>query len=137
MSAAAVRPAARRPLRLAVLVLLGVNVAVFAAYTLPRSMQVRRATSRAAAGAGPRSSGSGRTWRTFESRADALKTNAADAERFYTSGRAPRKDLLAGPRGDREAGPRSPASQPGGRAFSPEPVKDATRWLRASRSPCP
>ena len=46
VSTAVLRPAGRRRLLVPVLVLLGLNVAVFAAYTLPRTLQVRRATSR-------------------------------------------------------------------------------------------
>ena len=120
MSVAA-RRSARRPLLLAVLVLLGVNVLVFAAYTLPRTLQVRRATSRAAQ-ARLEVERERKDVAELRSRADALKANAGDAERFYTSV-DPRSDLLAVLE-DVAKMAREPGLKPGGRSFAPGDASD-------------
>lgn len=65
-----------------VLVLLGLNAVGFAAYTLPRTLQVRNATERAAQVrkdlAREREAAA-----ALRRRAEAVRRNAADTERFY------------------------------------------------------
>jgi Tfp pilus assembly protein PilO len=118
--AAAVRRPGRR-LLLPVLVLLGVNVAVFVAYTLPRTVQVRRATSRAAQ-ARAEVERERKDVADLRQRADALKANASDAERFYTSVDA-RTELLVVLE-DVERMAREPGLKPGGRSFAAGDVTD-------------
>ena len=103
---AALQPFWRRRLLVPALALLGLNVAVFVAYTLPRgapasatSRRVRRSCAREVERSARRSRRSGR-------RADThARRTAADVERFYArwSGRA--GGARARARGDRGAGP--------------------------------
>jgi Tfp pilus assembly protein PilO len=113
VSAPARKPA-RRPLLLAVLVLLGLNVVAFAAYTLPRTIQVRRATSRAAQ-ARAEVERETKDVADLRGRADALRANTADADRFYASV-DPRSELLVVLE-DVESMAREPGLKPGGRSF--------------------
>jgi Tfp pilus assembly protein PilO len=117
----AARKPARRPLLLAVLVLLGVNVAVFAVYTLPRTIQVRRATSRAAQ-ARAEVERERKDVADLRGRADALRANTADAERFYASV-DPRSDLLQ-VLAEVERMAREPGLKSGGRTFAPAEASD-------------
>jgi Tfp pilus assembly protein PilO len=103
------------------LALLGLNVAVFAVYTLPRTLQVRRATSRAAQ-AREDVEEAKKEVAELRGRADALKANAADAERFYGDVDA-RADLLPVLE-DVERMAREPGLKPGGRSFAPGDVLD-------------
>jgi Tfp pilus assembly protein PilO len=115
VSAAAVRPPWRRRLVPLVLALLGLNIAVFAAYTLPRTLQVKRATSRTAQ-ARAEVEQARKDVEALRGRADALKANAADAEGFYKSVDA-RADLLAVLE-DVEKMAREPGLKPGTRSFT-------------------
>jgi Tfp pilus assembly protein PilO len=116
-----VRPAWRRRLLPPVLALLALNVAVFAVYTLPRTMQVRRATTRAAQ-AREEVEAAKKEVADLRGRADALKANAEDAERFYHDVDA-RVDLLRVLE-DMEKLAREPGLKPGGRSFTTGDVSD-------------
>lgn len=116
------RPLWRRSLVIPLLVLLGLHVVVFAAYTFPRTLQVRSATSRAAA-ARIEVEQARKEVAELENRADAIKANAADAERFYTSVAPPRTQVLAVVE-DVERMAREPGLKPGTRAFSTSEASD-------------
>src|SRR5262249_22345151 len=118
---APIRPAWRRRLLPPVLALLGLNVAVFAAYTLPRTLQVRRATSRTAQARADVEEAR-KEVAELRGRADALKANAEDAERFYKDVDA-RADLLPVLE-DVERLAREPGLKPGGRSFASGDVAD-------------
>ncbi len=121
MTAAPVRPTWRRRLVPPVLALLGLNVAVFAVYTLPRTLQVRRATSRAAQ-ARTDVEEAKKEVAELRGRADALKANAEDAERFYGDV-DPRADLLPVLE-DVEKMAREPGLKPAARSFTTGDVSD-------------
>lgn len=121
-AASAARPPWRRRLLVALLVVLGLNTAVFAAYTLPRTLQVRSATSRAAA-ARAEVEQERKEVGELRGRADAIKANAADAERFYTDV-APRAEVLSVLE-DVERMAREPGLKPGTRSFAPAEVTDS------------
>jgi Tfp pilus assembly protein PilO len=121
VSTAVLRPAGRRRLLVPALVLLGLNVAVFAAYTFPRTLQVRRATSRTMQ-ARAEVEKERKDVEALRARADALKANAADAERFYKDV-DPRANFLAVLE-DVERLAREPGLKPGGRSFSAGEVTD-------------
>ena len=115
-AAPASKPSSRRRRLAPLLVLVGLNTAVFAAYTFPRTLQVRSATSRADA-ARSEVDAARREVTELRGRADAITANAADAERFYTSVAPPRGELLAVLE-DVERMAREPGLKPGTRAYS-------------------
>jgi Tfp pilus assembly protein PilO len=121
VSTSVVLPAGRRKLLVPVLVLLGLNLAVFAVYTLPRTLQVRRATSRTAQARADVEK-ERKDVAELRGRADALKANAADAERFYNDVDA-RASLLAVLE-DVESLAREPGLKPGNRTFAAADVPD-------------
>src|SRR5262249_4174770 len=115
------RPAWQRRLLPPVLALLGLNVAVFAVYTLPRTLQVRRATSRAAQARADVEAAK-KEVAALRGRADALNANAEDAERFYGDMDS-RADLLPVLEGV-EKRAREPGLKPGGRSVAAGDVPD-------------
>lgn len=111
----------RRRLLVPILVLLGLNLAVFAAYTFPRALQVRSATARAAS-ARAEVEQERKEVEELRGRADALRGNAEDAELFYKDVDS-RADLLAVLE-DVERMAREPGLKPGARSFAPGEVAD-------------
>jgi Tfp pilus assembly protein PilO len=102
--------------------LLAVNLAVFAAHTLPRSLRVRSATERSAE-ARAELERTRRVNATLRAEAEAIRANAADAERFF-------RDMVGSERSDLlplledvERMAREPGLKPGRRSFTPEPVR--------------
>jgi len=120
-TAPAVLPAWRRRFLPPVLALLGLNVAVFAVYTLPRTLQVRRATSRTAQARADVEAAK-KEVAELRGRADALKANAEDSERFYggVDGRADLLRVLE----DVEKMAREPGLKTGSRNFTTGDVSD-------------
>jgi Tfp pilus assembly protein PilO len=98
------------------------NLGVFVAYTFPRTLQVRSATSRT-------SSAREEVEREREAvadlrrRADVVKANIRDAERFYETIAPRRLDVLAVVE-DVEKMAKEPGLKPGNRSFAPAEVKD-------------
>jgi len=89
------RPFWRRVLLPAVALLLGLNGLAFFAYTLPRTLQVRNATARAAA-LREEIAGERAMFEARRSEVEAVRANAADSARFYREVvRGERADLLA------------------------------------------
>ncbi len=129
MTAAPRGPVWRRRAVVVLIALLGLNAVVFAAYTLPRTLRVKSATARA---------GEARTEveqarqevAELRGRADALKANAADAERFYTSVVPPRAEALSVME-DVERMAREPGLKPGARGFTSE-VNDRLLRIKVS-----
>jgi Tfp pilus assembly protein PilO len=120
-TAPTVHPAWRRRFLPPVLALLGLNVAVFAVYTLPRTLQARRATSRAAQ-ARAEVEAAKKEVGELRGRADALKANAEDSERFYggVDGRAELLRVLE----DVEKMAREPGLKTGSRNFTTGDISD-------------
>jgi Tfp pilus assembly protein PilO len=117
--------AAPRGRRQAFLVLLGVlllNVGVFVAYTLPRTLQVRSATSRGLL-AREEVAREREAVADLRRRADVVKANTQDAERFYEAVAPRRTDVLAVVE-DVEKMAKEPGLKPGPRGFAPADVKD-------------
>ncbi len=121
-TAPVVRAPGRRRLLLPMLVLLGLNALVFAGYTLPRTLQVRSATSRAVA-ARAEVEQARKEVAELRGRADAVKANLADAEHFYTAVAPPRAEVLSVME-EVERMAREPGLKPGTRGFSSGDVAD-------------
>jgi len=105
--------------------LLGVlllNVGVFAAYTFPRTLQVRSATSRALA-ARTEAEREREAVAELRQRSDVIRANTQDAERFYETVAPRRTDVMAVVE-DVEKMAKEPGLKPGPRAFAPADVKD-------------
>jgi Tfp pilus assembly protein PilO len=111
-------PPWRRRALLALLAILALNAVAFAAYTLPRTMRVRSATVRAGE-ARAEVEQARQEVADLRGRADALKANAADAERFFTTVLVPRAEALSVVE-DVERMAREPGLKPGTRGFSTE-----------------
>jgi Tfp pilus assembly protein PilO len=111
--------------RRALPILLGVlllNVGVFAAYTFPRTLQVRSATSRALA-ARAEVGREREAVAELRLRTNVITANTQDAERFYGSVAPRRTDVLAVVE-DVEKMAKEPGLKPGPRGFAPAEVKD-------------
>lgn len=122
MSAA--RPFWRRRLLPLVLVLLGLNLVVLAGWTAPRYWRQKNAAGRAAL-ARAEEQRQRETTASLRQRADAIRSNAADLERFYRSlAGTERSDLLPTLEAIEELA-RTPGLKPGARSLQREEVKDA------------
>lgn len=121
MSAPA-RPFWRTRLLPAGLVLLGANLAAFLAYTLPRGIQERTLTTRAASLEGEVEAARRRV-ADLRRNADTLRANAADAERFYREVLQTRRGALLATLEDIEEMTSGPGLTPGRRSFKPQEVK--------------
>jgi Tfp pilus assembly protein PilO len=114
----------RRRLLPLLLALLGVNLLALAAWTGPRYWMQRNAATRAAA-ARAEVEGQRRSTAALRERAESIRGNAADLERFYRSLAGSEKaDLLPALEAiEQLAG--SPGLRPGARGFQREEVRDA------------
>ena len=111
--------------RKALPVLLGVlllNLGVFVAYTFPRTLQVRSATSRAL-NAREEVERERAAVAELRHRAEVVKANTQDAEQFYET-MAPRRTDLVAVVEDVEKMAKEPGLKTGQRAFAPAEVKD-------------
>jgi len=116
-------PLWRRRLLPALLVLLGVNLVALAAWTGPRYWRERNAATRAEAARAEaerlRAAVTG-----LRERAEAIRGNGADVERFYRSAGTEKSDLLPTLETIEDMA-RAPGLRPGARSFSREEVADA------------
>jgi Tfp pilus assembly protein PilO len=114
----------RRRLVPAFLVVLGLNLAVLAAWTGPRYWRQKNASTRAES-AQAELERQRRVTAALRERAVAIRENAADVERFYRSLAGSEKaDLLPALKAIDDLA-RSPGLRPGARGFQREEVKDA------------
>jgi Tfp pilus assembly protein PilO len=105
-------------------VLLGLNVLGLAAWTGPRTLRLRSASARAAAARAEVVRERETTARLRE-RADAIRSNHADLERFYRKVTGSEQSDLLPTLEAIEDMARSPGLTPGRRAFTRDEVKDA------------
>lgn len=124
MTSGALRLVWRRRLLPACLALLGLNVAAFLAYTLPRSLQ-RRSLSEQAAGLRAAVETERRQNAELRERARILKANAEDLQRFYHDLLGTASDALLPTLEDVEKMASEPGLKPGRRSFQPTEVKGA------------
>jgi len=114
----------RRRLLPVVLALLGLNLAVLAAWTAPRTWRQRNAAAREAS-AREDVERQRATATALRARADAIRSNVKDLDRFYGSlAGTERADLLPTLEAIEDLA-RSPGLKPGARSFKREEVTDA------------
>jgi Tfp pilus assembly protein PilO len=114
----------RRRLLPAFLVLAGLNLLVFAAWTGPRSYKLRRVAARGASARSELEREREVVGRLRE-RAEAIRANQADLERFYRKVAGTEKADLLPTLTEIEDLARRPGLTPGARSFRREEVKDA------------
>ena len=110
----------RARLKVPLLVLVALNVGVYLAYTMPRSLKERSAAARAAVLRGELERDR-RVTAGLRDRADAMNTNRADTDRFYT--RLGAKGSLAQVRAEITTLARELGLKVGGLSYNPEGVK--------------
>jgi Tfp pilus assembly protein PilO len=120
----AAQPFWRRRLLPSFLVLLGVNALGLAVWTVPRTLRLRNAAVRAAAARVEVARQREATARLRE-RADAIRANGGDLERFYAKVVGPERAELLPTLEEIEDMARSPGLKPGHRSFTRDEVKDA------------
>jgi Tfp pilus assembly protein PilO len=104
-------------------VLLGVNLVAFAAWTGPRYWRQRNAATRAE-DARAEAERQRAAVASLRERAGAIRGNAADVEQFYRSAGTEKADLLPTLEAIEDMA-RSPGLRPGARKFNREEVEDA------------
>lgn len=118
------RPFWRSTLLPAFLALAALNASVFAAFTLPRSLRQRNAAARAAAARTALAQEQARL-SALRERAQAIRANRADLERFYaTQAGSERQDLLPTLEAIEKLA-RAPGLEPGSRALRRREVEGA------------
>jgi Tfp pilus assembly protein PilO len=110
----------RERLKLPLLVLVALNVGVYLAYTMPRSLKERSAAARAAVLRGELERDR-RVSAGLHDRADAMNTNRVDTDRFYA--RLGPKGTLAQVRAEITTLARELGLKVGGLSYNPEGVK--------------
>jgi Tfp pilus assembly protein PilO len=110
----------RERLKLPLLVLLVLNVGVYVAFTMPRSMRERSAAARASV-LREEIERDRRVTSALRARSDTMRSNREDLDRFYT--RLGPKGTLAQVRGEITALAGDLGLKVGGLTYSPEPVK--------------
>jgi Tfp pilus assembly protein PilO len=110
----------RDRLRVPLLVVVALNVGVYLAYTMPRSLKERSAAARASVLRGELERDR-RITAALRDRAEAMKTNRTDADRFYA--RLGPKDTLSQVRAEITAIARELGLKVGALSYSPEGVK--------------
>lgn len=117
-------PSWRQRLRIPLLALVAVNLLVFLAYTLPRSVRQRGVTSRLTA---LREDVARERTRTNElrRRSDTIRSNAADVEHFYRDLVSPREQALLPILREIEAAAGQQGLETGQYNLKPEEVKGA------------
>jgi Tfp pilus assembly protein PilO len=106
----------------ACVVLLGLNLAAFLAYTLPRGIQERTLATRAASLKDEVQAGR-RLASDLRRNAETLRANAADLERFYREVLQTRRRALLATLEEIEEMASGPGLKPGPRSFKPQEVK--------------
>jgi len=119
------RPLWRRRLLPAFFTLLAFNLLVLVAWTGPRSLRLRNATARVEAARETTARAREET-ALLEERAQAIRANSADLERFYESVIGPEETHLVPTLRDIDRMSRAPGLRPGPRQFRREQVDDAT-----------
>lgn len=120
----AVQPFWRRRLLPAFLVLLGVNALGLAAWTVPRTLRLRSVAARAQVARAEVARQRGEVARLRE-RADAIRANSADLDRFYLKVVGSEQSDLLPTLQEVEDMARAPGLKPGRRTFNREEVKGA------------
>jgi len=110
----------RDRLRVPLLVVVALNVGVYLAYTMPRSLKERSAAARVSVLRGELERDR-RVTAALRDRAETMKTNRTDADRFYA--RLGPKDTLSQVRAEITAIARELGLKVGGLSYSPEGVK--------------
>jgi Tfp pilus assembly protein PilO len=118
------QPFWRRRLLPLFLALLGANVLGLAVWTVPRTLRLRNAAVRAGAARAEVTHQREATAR-LRDRADAIRSNAADLERFYGKVVGPERAELLPTLEEIEDMARSPGLKPGHRSFNRDEIKDA------------
>jgi Tfp pilus assembly protein PilO len=121
---AVLQPFWRRRLLWPAVALLGLNLVVAAAYTLPRGLQRRGIAARAEA-LGAEVARAKRTVAELQGRADLVRENEASDKRFFSEVVSSRRAALVPAIAEIEKLAAEPGLKVGGRSFSPDVIKEA------------